>query len=173
MPWLLDLLDNWSVDVTSIGQDRLGLLAQVVAHRCEHRGQFIIIGRALANVGSQHQLTTIGIDGELGIVSLGKGLVFTLTQDTAVGIGQIALAFRIGPAGRRRFGLVTTPVIVLPLLLLLFILGYFGRKLLSVAFFQLLPCGFLLGFKRLALSDLLWQPGRIHFPLAIGSLGFA
>ena len=97
MPWLSDLLDNWSVDVTSIGQDRLGLLAHVVAHRFEHRFQFIIIGRALANVGSQHQLTAIGIDGELGIVSLGKGLVFTLTQDAAIGIGQIAVAFGSGP----------------------------------------------------------------------------
>src|SRR5258707_12060663 len=68
---------------------------------------------------------------------------------------------------------MTAALILFPRLFLLFILGYFGRKLLSVAFFQLVPCGCELGFNRLALSDLLWQPGRIHFPLAIGSLGIA
>src|SRR5258707_10429109 len=67
---------------------------------------------------------------------------------------------------------MTTALILFPRLFLLFILGYFGRKLLSVPFFQLVPCGCELGFKRLALSDLLWQPGRIHFPLAIGSHRF-
>src|SRR5258705_1231518 len=68
---------------------------------------------------------------------------------------------------------MTTPVIVLPVLLLLFILGYFGGKLLPVPFFQLLPCGCELGFKLLAFCDLCWQPGRIYFPLAIGSLGLS
>src|SRR5258708_37224732 len=67
---------------------------------------------------------------------------------------------------------MTTPVIVLPVLLLLFILGYFGGKLRPVPFFQLLPCGCELGFKLLAFCDLCWQPGRIYFPLAIGSLAF-
>src|SRR5258707_9942036 len=83
----------------------------------------------------------------------------------------IALPFGIGPAGSRRFGFMTPPVIVLPVLLLLFILGYFGGKLLPVPFFQLLPCGCELGFKLLAFCDLCWQPGRLYFPLAIGSAG--
>jgi hypothetical protein len=74
---------------------------------------------------------------------LGKGLVFTLTHDAAIGITQIALAFGIGPAGNRRFGFLTTTLVILfPPLPLLFVLGYFGRKLLLVAFFQLLPRGF-------------------------------
>src|SRR5260370_24122656 len=108
-----------------------------------------------------------------GRCKLGQRPRFTLPHDAAIGIAQIALAFGIGPAGSRRFGFMTTPVIVLPVLLLLFILGYFGGKLLPVPFFQLLPCGCELGFKLLAFCDLCWQPGRIYFPLAIRSLRFA
>src|SRR5258708_5923806 len=64
-------------------------------------------------------------------------------HDAAIGIGEMALACRIGPGGSRRFGfLTTTPVILFPPRFFLFILGFFGRKLLSVAFFQWLPCGF-------------------------------
>jgi DNA-binding transcriptional regulator YiaG len=37
-----------------------------------------------------------------------KGLVFALTDDAAVGIAQIALAFRIGSAGSWRLGFLTT-----------------------------------------------------------------
>src|ERR1700757_2587419 len=87
----LDLLDHWSVDIAPIGQDHLRLLPQIVADRFDHRLQFIVIGRVLANVGSYDELTAISIDSELRVVSLAKSLVFTLAHDATVGIGQIAL----------------------------------------------------------------------------------